>query len=145
MYRGVVKDLDEMKKQKIIAENKLAESLKREEEQTNMIEKLEQRNQALRGTLDKTMNKMNQLTDGTPNRTADSAGHKGRGASSADDAAEMDRMTLEIKQMKVDKQKDARTLEEVKNKLFKITKDLEAEKERSTKLETFIRTVALKP
>jgi len=36
-------------------------------------------------------------------------------------------------------------IEDLKNKLFKVSKDLETEKERSGKLETFIRNVALKP
>ncbi|CAD7969304.1 unnamed protein product [Amoebophrya sp. A120] len=66
MFRGVTKDLDDMKAQKIISENKLAESVQREAEQTRMIEKLEQRNSALRATVDKTMTKMNQLSDGAP-------------------------------------------------------------------------------
>jgi len=50
-----------------------------------MIEKLEQRNQALRSTLDKTMNKMNQLTDGTP----DASGVGGGGASAKAAAAQL--------------------------------------------------------
>jgi hypothetical protein len=66
MYRGMVRDMDELKVSKVTAENKLAESLAREREQTMMIEKLETRNGALRNTLDKTMTKMNQLTDGAP-------------------------------------------------------------------------------
>ena len=62
----MTRDMDQMKAQKVIAENKLAESLKREAEQTAMIGKLEQRNSALRVTIDKCMNKMNAMSDGAP-------------------------------------------------------------------------------
>lgn len=95
MYRGVVKDLDEMRSQKVIAENKLSESIKREAEQTDMISKLETRNSALRNTLDRTMAKMNELSDGAPSIEKVEKGGaitEGTGGATAEDIQEIDRV-----------------------------------------------------
>merc|ERR1719197_1054298 len=61
VYRGLQKELDELREQKQGLENRLQESLQREREQTAMIESLESRNKALRLTLDKTVQKLNDV------------------------------------------------------------------------------------
>jgi chromosome segregation ATPase len=61
VYRGLQKELDELREQKHGLENQLQESLQREREQTAMIESLESRNKALRLTLDKTVQKLNDV------------------------------------------------------------------------------------
>jgi len=61
VYRGLQKELDDIREQKHGLENQLQESLQREREQTGMIESLESRNKALRLTLDKTVQKLNDV------------------------------------------------------------------------------------
>ena len=47
--------MDDLRAEKAEIENRLQESMQREKEQTAMIESLENRNKALRSTLDKTV------------------------------------------------------------------------------------------
>eukprot|EP00392_Amoebophrya_sp_AT5.2_P003972 g3977.t1 len=148
MFRGVTRDLDEMKAQKVISENKLCESLQREAEQTKMIEKLEARNSALRVTVDKTMTKMNQLSDGAPairevekNTPAVGGGDSDAAGASPELIAALEK----AKSLETDKKSLLIDLESAKAELRKMHQEKTAIEEKAGKLEQFIRNVALKP
>ncbi|CAD7933946.1 unnamed protein product [Amoebophrya sp. A25] len=148
MFRGVTRDMDDMKQQKVIAENKLAESLQREAEQTRMIEKLELRNSALRVTIDKTMHKMNQLSDGAGGGGDGAAASRSDGPRMAMDSEDGEKLLAAQEKIKIlEHEKKALSIDadSARVELRKMYQEKTQLEEKSQKLEQFIRNVALKP
>lgn len=145
MYKSMAKEVDAMTAAKVDKENLLAESQQRVSEQTQMVEQMNQRNEALRTTLDKTMNKLNDVQTAFAQRSQEHFEHSSLADRRSEQTPEMLRALSRVTNLSAAKTAVERDLGLIQTEAENTKNDLERERAHSLRLEAFIRKIAISP
>merc|ERR1719335_1343498 len=135
-------DLDMDKIQCCKDDNVHSESEQRKQEQRQMIEKLEERNEAMRVTLDKTMKKLNEVQSCYTTAKAEHTQFEATHNRYSEQAPELTRALNRVQTLAAQREQAEAELCGYRSQLRKHDEDLARERAHSRKLEDFIRRIA---
>jgi len=144
VYRGLQKEMDDLRAEKAEIENRLQESMQREKEQTAMIESLENRNKALRSTLDKTVQKLSDVQSQRLDAERDRAALesvKGRMEQGPELAQALQQITL----LSASRDRAEEEATAAKTAVLRLQNDVARERALAACFEQFVRRIALGP
>lgn len=145
MYKGMCKEIDDMKVVTNEKQNLLAESEQRHREQKVMIENLEGRNAALKQTLEKTVGRLSEVQTVYSVTSAENRQFNTFNTTAPSQAPELERATNRVAALTCAKGAVERDLCTLRAEVMHSQDDLNREHEHALRLEAFIRRVALSP
>jgi hypothetical protein len=145
MCQSMMQQLDMDRIQGVKDTNVHAESKQRIQEQRRMTEKLEERNEAMRITLEKTMKKLNEVQSCYTTAKAEHSQFEATHNRYSEQAPELTRALNRVQTLAAQREQAEAELGGFRGQLRKHQDDLAKERSHSRKLEDFIRRIAMGP
>merc|ERR1719324_1150599 len=145
MCQSMMQQLDLDRIQGAKDENVLAESKQRGQEQRKMIEKLEERNEAMHTTLEKTMKKLNEVQSLYTTAKAEHSQFEATHNRYSENAPELTRALNRVQTLAAQREQAEAELGNYRTNLRNHQEDLAKERAHSRKLEDYIRRIAMGP
>lgn len=145
MCKSMMKELDDERMVGAKDENIHAESRQRAAEQKSMIQKLEERNEAMHITLEKTMKKLNDVQSAYRAAQVEQSRWDATTSRYSEQAPELTRALNRVQTLTAQREQSEAELGGLRGQLNRYSEDLKKERNHARKLEDFIRRIAMGP